>query len=75
MSGQERLMIGAQLYMFAINIARAGIMNQTPGISKKDLKKELLEKIYKDESYGNFVDIYPAHWGDWEFHYNKTRLV
>lgn len=56
MSGQERLMIGAELYMFVINIARAGIMNQTPGISKKDLKKELLKRIYKDESYRNFIN-------------------
>lgn len=56
MSGQERLIIGAELYMFAINIARAGIMNQNPEISEKDIKKELLKRIYKDESYRCFIN-------------------
>lgn len=56
MSGQERLVISNGLYMLATNIAKAGIMNQKPGISEKELKKELLKRIYKNESYRNFIN-------------------
>lgn len=56
MSGQQRLRIGAELHNLAIEIAKAGIINQKPGISPKDLKKELLRRIYPDESYRSFIN-------------------
>lgn len=57
MTGQERLMIANGLYNLAINIAKAGIAAQIPGISEKDAKKELLRRIYKkDGLYRNFIN-------------------
>lgn len=56
MSGEQRFRIGAGLYDLAIKIAKAGIISQNPGISERELKKELLRRIYPDESYRHFID-------------------
>lgn len=56
MSGEERLMIADGLYNLSIEIAKAGIRQQNPDIPDLDLKKELLRRIYKDESYRYFIN-------------------
>ncbi|MFH1894798.1 MAG: hypothetical protein ABH813_02775 [Patescibacteria group bacterium] len=45
-SGKERLKIAMDLRRLALKMAKAGIKDQNPKISSKELKKLLQERIY-----------------------------
>lgn len=45
-SGEERLKIAIDLRDFVIKLAEENIKNRNPKISQKNLKKEILRRIY-----------------------------
>ena len=46
MTGQQRLRIGFEITEFALNLARAGIRRQYPGISDEGVREKLSERLY-----------------------------
>ena len=47
MSGEQRMRIGFEMYDFVIKIVEESIKNQYPGISEKELKQKIRERIPK----------------------------
>ena len=45
-TGEERLKMAMELRKFVLKIAKAGIKDQHPNISPRDLKANLQERIY-----------------------------
>jgi len=46
MTGEQRLRIGFEITEFALNLARAGIRHQFPGISDEGVKGRLRDRLY-----------------------------
>jgi hypothetical protein len=45
MSGEEKLWISLELYRFAQAVVRSSILEPNPGISERDLKKEMIKRF------------------------------
>jgi len=48
-SGQERLLMGCSMYDTAKEIVRSAIYNGRPGITDKEMKKEIFLRFYGKE--------------------------
>jgi hypothetical protein len=48
-TGQQRLLMGCSMYDTAKQIVRSAIYNSRPGITDKDLKKEIFLRFYGQE--------------------------
>jgi len=46
MTGAQRLRIGFEITEFALNLARAGIRHQYPGLSDEEVREKLRERLY-----------------------------
>jgi hypothetical protein len=46
MTGEQRLRIGFEITEFALNLARAGIRHQYPGISDEGVREKLRDRLY-----------------------------
>jgi hypothetical protein len=48
-SGEERLLMGCSMYDAARQIVRSAIYNDRPGITEKEIKKEIFLRFYGRE--------------------------
>ena len=48
-TGQERLLMGCSMYDTAKEIVRSAIYNRRPGITDRELKKEIFLRFYGQE--------------------------
>jgi hypothetical protein len=46
MTGAQRLRVGFEITEFALNLARAGIRHQHPGLSDEEVREKLRERLY-----------------------------